>query len=66
MFDPRNFQPLHGVSEPTPDAKYREEYYHSRSHRKADPESEVKEQTVDVELLHAQMMTRIGRFFRFA
>ena len=66
MFDPRNFQPLNGVSEPTPDAKHREEYYSSRKANKTATRRLAKQPSVDVALLRAEFITRIGRYLRFA
>ncbi|MBA4180627.1 MAG: hypothetical protein C0506_08580 [Anaerolinea sp.] len=67
MFDPHNFEPLNGVSEPTPQQKHRAEYYAARRARKAaKAKRPVSEPSVDVTLLRAQFMTRVGRFIRFA
>jgi len=66
VFDPRNFQPLNGVSEPTPDAKHREEYYSSRKAITSSKKRPAAESLVDVTLLRAEFITRIGRYLRFA
>lgn len=66
MFDPRNLQPLNGISEPTPEAKHRAEYYASRKANKATPRRLAKQPSVDVALLRAEFITRVERYLRFA
>lgn len=63
MYDPCIFS---NTLEPTPAAKHREEYYRFRHDSEPKAKSSNRQSTADVKLLHAQMIVRIGRYFRFA
>lgn len=66
MFDPVNLQPLNGVSEPTPEAKHRAEYYASRKLKTTSNKRPAVQSLVDVSLLRSEFITRAGRYLRFA
>ena len=66
MFDPRNLQPLNGISEPTPEAKHRAEYYASRKLKTTSKKRPAAQSPVDVSLLRAEFITRVARYLRFA
>lgn len=65
MFDPHNFQPLTGVSEPTPAMKHREEYANSLQRGKLQTRRPAR-QAADTTLLRAEFMTTIGRYLHIA